>query len=102
MHFFMPGPEHYWFLIGRPHLEEPAIHFNASEDLGISQEVYVEAFNRKVSGIRDKTEVWCHTCWGNPFAQKIEVGPTYKSCLAYLDQLDVDVITFETAANDDN
>ena len=80
-------------------IEEPAIHFNANEDLGISQETYVEAFNREVDGLRDKTEVWCHTCWGNPFAQKIEVGPSYRNCLDFLDQLDVDVITFETAAN---
>ena len=50
-------------------------------------------------GLRDKTEVWCHTCWGNPFAQKIEVGPSYKASLDYLDRLNVDVITFETAAN---
>ena len=52
-----------------------------------------------MDGLRDKTEVWCHTCWGNPFAQKIEVGPSYRNCLDFLDQLDVDVITFETAAN---
>ena len=81
-------------------IEEPAIHFNDNGNLGISQDTYVEAFNTEVRGLRDKTEVWCHTCWGNPFAQKIEVGPSYKASLEFLDRLDVDVITFETAAND--
>jgi len=80
-------------------IEEPAIHFNDEGNLGISQDTYVDAFNTEVRGLRDKTEVWCHTCWGNPFAQKIEVGPSYKASLEYLDRLDVDVVTFETAAN---
>ena len=80
-------------------IEEPAIHFNDNGNLGISQDTYVEAFNTEVRGLRDKTEVWCHTCWGNPFAQKIEVGPSYTASLEYLDRLDVDVVTFETAAN---
>ena len=26
-----------------------------------------EAFNVEVAGLRAKTEVWCHICWGNPF-----------------------------------
>ena len=80
-------------------IEEPAIHFNDNGNLGISQDTYVKAFNTEVRGLRDKTEVWCHTCWGNPFAQKIEVGPSYRASLEYLDRLDVDVVTFETAVD---
>ena len=80
-------------------IEEPALHFNPGGELGLSQEFYVEALNREVRGLRDKTEVWCHTCWGNPFAQRVEAGHAYASSLPYLDQLEVDVITFETAAN---
>lgn len=83
-------------------IEEPAIHFNAEGDLGISQENYVKAFNIEVKGLRKKTEVWCHTCWGNPFAQRIEVPYGYKPSLKFLDQLDVDVITFEGATNGGN
>src|SRR5262249_18307733 len=60
---------------------------------------YVEALNLEVRGLRGKTEVWCHTCWGNPLAQRIESSYSYKSALPYLDRLDVDVITFETADN---
>src|SRR6266568_6281609 len=26
----------------------------------------VKIFNNTVKGLRGKTEVWCHTCWGNP------------------------------------
>jgi len=40
-----------------------------------------------------------HKCWGNPLAQRIESSYSYKSALPYLDRLDVDVITFETADN---
>ena len=61
----------------------------------VSPELYVEAFNREIRGLRDKTEVWCHTCWGNPFAQNLGYGAKYKPVLPYLEQLDVDVLTFE-------
>ena len=61
----------------------------------LALELYVEAFNREIRGLRDKTEVWCHTCWGNPFAQNLGYGAKYKPVLPYLEQLDVDVLTFE-------
>jgi len=80
-------------------IEEPCIHYAADIDWEISTETYVEALNREVRGLRDKTEVWCHTCWGNPLAQRIESSYSYKPVLPYLDRLDVDVITFETADN---
>ncbi|MDP7344536.1 MAG: cobalamin-independent methionine synthase II family protein [Alphaproteobacteria bacterium] len=80
-------------------LEEPCLHFNTEGELGITLEQYVEAFNVETAGLRDKTEIWAHTCWGNPFAQKIESGYLYKPILSYMDQLDADVLTFETATN---
>jgi 5-methyltetrahydropteroyltriglutamate--homocysteine methyltransferase len=44
--------------------------------------------------------VWCHTCWGSPAAQRVASrDQSYKAALPYLDQLDVDVITFEGAFN---
>jgi 5-methyltetrahydropteroyltriglutamate--homocysteine methyltransferase len=43
--------------------------------------------------------VWCHTCWGNPFAQNLGYGARYKPVLPYLDQLEVDVVTFEMKFN---
>ena len=54
-----------------------------------------------VSGLRNKTEVWCHTCWGNPAQQRLyPTNQSYASALPLLNKLDVDVMTFETCAND--
>jgi 5-methyltetrahydropteroyltriglutamate--homocysteine methyltransferase len=44
--------------------------------------------------------VWCHTCWGSPAAQRVASrDQSYKKALPYFDQLEVDVITVEGAAN---
>jgi 5-methyltetrahydropteroyltriglutamate--homocysteine methyltransferase len=80
-------------------IEEPCIHYAADIDWEVSTATYVEALNRETRGLRAKTEVWCHTCWGNPLAQRIESSYSYKPVLRFLDRLDVDVITFETADN---
>lgn len=81
-------------------IEEPALHevIGIHDDPILTPEFYVEAFNHEVRGLRDKTEVWCHTCWGSPAAQRVEhTRHSYRASLPYLDQLDVDVLTFETA-----
>jgi len=75
-------------------VEEPLTRGNAG-DPGITPEVYVEALNREVRGLRAKTEVWCHTCWGNPYAQRLHGRPSYKPALKYFPMLDVDVVTVE-------
>ena len=82
-------------------IEEPSIHQSLqAPNQEISSEQYVEAFNREVAGLRDKCEVWCHTCWGSPGAQKMfPEDSSYKEALPYLNELDVDVITFEGASN---
>ena len=49
--------------------------------------------------LHHRRQVWCHTCWGNPLAQKVEANYSYEPILPYLDRLDVDVVTFETADN---
>ena len=47
------------------------------------------------------TEVWCHTCWGNPAQQRLFATPqSYRDALPYLNKLDVDVLTFECATTD--
>jgi 5-methyltetrahydropteroyltriglutamate--homocysteine methyltransferase len=78
-------------------IEEPCLHGSGGVTQDLSLDDYVEAFNAEVAGLRDKTEVWCHTCWGNPFAQRLASGPSYRPVLDYLDRLDVDVITIEAA-----
>jgi 5-methyltetrahydropteroyltriglutamate--homocysteine methyltransferase len=84
-------------------VEAPCVHEVAgiSDDRMLTPQFYVEAFNREVKGLREKTEIWCHTCWGSPAAQRVEHRKhSYKASLPYLNELDVDCLTFETADND--
>jgi 5-methyltetrahydropteroyltriglutamate--homocysteine methyltransferase len=84
-------------------MEEPNIHLvgiqrGSGGQLGI--DFFVEIFNRTVKGLRDITEVWCHTCWGNPAQQRLfATNQSYKDALPHLDKLDVDVLTFECATS---
>lgn len=82
-------------------VEEPWVHrfdFHA-EDSEMSMEFYVDAFNRSVAGLREKLELWCHTCWGNPAQQRFyESSKSYAPALEYMNELDVDVLTFECAS----
>ena len=84
-------------------MEEPQIHLLAARkyvDKVINPEFMLKVFNNTVRGLRAKTEVWCHTCWGNPSQQRMfaEVQ-TYKPALELLNQVDADVITFEMASS---
>ena len=80
-------------------MEEPQIHLLAARgvvDKIINPEYMLEVFNNTVKGLRAKTEVWCHTCWGNPSQQRMFGSvQSYKPALALLNQVDADVITFE-------
>jgi len=80
-------------------IEEPCLHGTGGVAQEIPFEVFIEAFNREVKGLRAKTEVWCHTCWGNPFAQRLQNNPSYAPTAHLLAQLDADVITIEAAEN---
>ncbi|MCC7347976.1 MAG: hypothetical protein IT538_11315 [Variibacter sp.] len=82
-------------------VEEPAIHQIVGDpNASIKPDKWVEAFNREVAGLRSKCEVWCHTCWGSPAAQRVAShNQSYKAALPYLNQLDVDVLTVEGAFN---
>jgi 5-methyltetrahydropteroyltriglutamate--homocysteine methyltransferase len=80
-------------------LEEPQIHMLAakgSATQGLDNDFLVDVFNTTVRGLRAKAEIWCHTCWGNPGAQRLFTPqPSYAPSLQWLDRLDADVITFE-------
>ena len=85
-------------------MEEPQIHMLAGRARvvgdAITAEFMVDVFNNTVRGLRDKTEVWCHTCWGNPSAQRMfDQIPSYLPGLELLNQIDADVITFETRSS---
>jgi 5-methyltetrahydropteroyltriglutamate--homocysteine methyltransferase len=84
-------------------MEEPQVHLLAARgivDEVINPEFMLEVFNNTVRGLRDKTEVWCHTCWGNPCQQRMfaEVQ-SYKPALEVLNKVDADVITFESVSS---
>ena len=84
-------------------LEEPQIHLAAARgimDEVITSQFLLDVFNNTVRGLRDKTEVWCHTCWGNPSQQRMFAQvQSYAPALEVLAQVDADVITFETKSS---
>jgi 5-methyltetrahydropteroyltriglutamate--homocysteine methyltransferase len=80
-------------------VEEPCLHNSGGVEGAVPFSAYVEAFNAEVAGLRQKTEVWCHTCFGNPFAQRLAQQPSYKAALTHLAQLDADVVTIEATEN---
>jgi 5-methyltetrahydropteroyltriglutamate--homocysteine methyltransferase len=84
-------------------MEEPQIHLLAARgfvDKVINPEFMLKVFNNTVKGLRAKTEVWCHTCWGNPSQQRMFASvQSYKPALELLNQVDADIITFETRSS---
>jgi 5-methyltetrahydropteroyltriglutamate--homocysteine methyltransferase len=84
-------------------MEEPQIHLLAARGIVddiINPAFMLKVFNNTVKGLRAKTEVWCHTCWGNPSQQRMFAQvQSYKPALAVLNQVDADVITFETKSS---
>ena len=84
-------------------MEEPQIHLLAAKGLSdkvLNPDFMVEVFNTTVRGLRAKCEVWCHTCWGNPAAQRLFASqPSYEPALDALARVDADVITFETCSS---
>ena len=82
-------------------LEEPLVHLPGPRGSGeddIGPEFMISVFNNTVKGLRAKTEVWCHSCWGNPSQQRLTPKPTsYKDSVQHYDAMDADVVTFETA-----
>jgi 5-methyltetrahydropteroyltriglutamate--homocysteine methyltransferase len=84
-------------------MEEPQIHMvpvrgKAFGKLDAGD--LVKIFNNTVKGLRAKTEVWCHTCWGNPSQQRMfrEVQ-SYQPTLDALNAVDADALTFETCSS---
>jgi 5-methyltetrahydropteroyltriglutamate--homocysteine methyltransferase len=84
-------------------MEEPQIHMVPVRGKlfgKLDVDELVKIFNNTVKGLRGKTEVWCHTCWGNPSQQRIfRDVQSYQPTLAALNQVDADAITFETCSS---
>jgi 5-methyltetrahydropteroyltriglutamate--homocysteine methyltransferase len=82
-------------------VEEPGHHFRARNPATTDDDLQflTSALNREIAGLRAQTEVWVHTCWGNPNQQSMYwERPSYERALPYFWQLDADVITFECAS----
>jgi 5-methyltetrahydropteroyltriglutamate--homocysteine methyltransferase len=84
-------------------LEEPQIHLVAVRGLVddvINPEFMLQVFNNTVKGLRKKTEVWCHSCWGNPSQQRMFAQvQSYAPALEVMNRVDADLITFETCSS---
>jgi 5-methyltetrahydropteroyltriglutamate--homocysteine methyltransferase len=84
-------------------LEEPQIHMIPARGKvfgRLDMQDLVGVFDNTVQGLRQKTEVWCHTCWGNPSQQRMFVEvQSYAPSLEYLNQVEADVITFESCSS---
>jgi 5-methyltetrahydropteroyltriglutamate--homocysteine methyltransferase len=84
-------------------MEEPQIHMvpvrgKAFGKLDTGD--LVKVFNNTVKGLRAKTEVWCHTCWGNPSQQRMFRDiQSYQPTLHALNEVDADALTFETCSS---
>jgi methionine synthase II (cobalamin-independent) len=79
-------------------VEEPQHHIAGA--LGASDkdlEFYTESVNREIAGVN--TEIWLHTCWGNPNQQPLHwERPSYERSLPYLLATNADVLTLECAS----
>jgi 5-methyltetrahydropteroyltriglutamate--homocysteine methyltransferase len=84
-------------------MEEPQIHMvpvrgKAFGKLDVGD--LVKIFNNTVKGLRAKTELWCHTCWGNPSQQRMfRDVQSYQPTLDALNAVDADALTFETCSS---
>jgi len=84
-------------------MEEPQIHMVPARGKAFGKldaNDLVQVFNNTVKGLRAKTEVWCHTCWGNPCQQRIfRDVQSYQPTLDALNQVEADALTFETCSS---
>ncbi|HCU89050.1 MAG TPA: hypothetical protein DGR97_03860 [Gammaproteobacteria bacterium] len=82
-------------------IEEPVHHFNCNTEPPCSDkdlQFYTEAFNRQVAGVQ--SEVWAHTCWGNPNQQSFYwERPSYERPLEYFLEMNCDVLMMECGSN---
>ena len=79
-------------------IEEPRHHIASADGIDDGElQFLTDAFNREIKGV--ETEVWLHTCWGNPSQQPIHwQRPSYERALPHLLQTNADVVTLECAS----
>src|SRR5437899_8259665 len=76
-------------------VEEPRHHIAAAEGIADTElQFLTDGLNRQIEGV--ETEVWLHTCAGNPSQQPIHwQRPSYERALPYLLQTTADVLTLD-------
>jgi 5-methyltetrahydropteroyltriglutamate--homocysteine methyltransferase len=80
-------------------IEEPQHHIATANGTATDKdlEFYTEAVNREIAGV--DTEIWLHTCWGNPNQQPMHwERPSYERALPYLLATNADILTLECAS----
>jgi 5-methyltetrahydropteroyltriglutamate--homocysteine methyltransferase len=79
-------------------VEEPQHHIGGAAGASDRDlEFYTEAVNREIAGVN--TEIWLHTCWGNPNQQPLHwERPSYERSLPYLLATNANVLTLECAS----
>jgi 5-methyltetrahydropteroyltriglutamate--homocysteine methyltransferase len=80
-------------------IEEPQHHIASANGTATEKdlEFFTEAVNREIAGV--ETEIWLHTCWGNPNQQPLHwERPSYERALPYLLATNADVLTLECAS----
>jgi 5-methyltetrahydropteroyltriglutamate--homocysteine methyltransferase len=80
-------------------IEEPQHHIAGANGTASDKdlEFLTEAVNREIAGV--DTEIWLHTCWGNPNQQPLHwERPSYERALPYLLATKADVLTLECAS----
>src|SRR2546422_5752355 len=80
-------------------VEEPRHHISGADGSASEKDLqfFTDAINREIKGV--ETEVWLHTCWGNPNQQPLHwERPSYERALPHLLQTTADVITLECAS----
>jgi 5-methyltetrahydropteroyltriglutamate--homocysteine methyltransferase len=80
-------------------VEEPQHHIAGANGTATDRdlEFFTEAVNREIAGV--ETEIWLHTCWGNPNQQPLHwERPSYERSLPYLLATNADVLTLECAS----
>ncbi len=82
-------------------IEESEVHRTIHDpNAPFDPETWVEAFNREAKGLRERTEVWTHACWGSPAGQRVlHADATHERALPYYDRLDIDVLFMEGASS---
>src|SRR6201988_3827966 len=82
-------------------VEEPPHHFACCTTPPATEkdlDFFTRAFNREVEDLN--TEIWAHTCWGNPNQQSFYWDrPSYARALPYFLEMNCDVLMLEGGSN---